>query len=204
MPFVTLVSLVLVAGVAGLLFFNTSMQQASFAATALENRARVLDAHEQSLQMELAELRDPQRVAQRAQEQGMVAPDRPAFIRLSDGKVLGSPTPATLADDMRVTADAGAQAAQPAAPPDRDRGPAEGRHDDGRPLRTTARPPRPTVPRPVQVTPPSRTVSRGVSVDPAEPPPTGAATRRAGATAGVPWRARCEGPRCSGCGSASC
>jgi hypothetical protein len=102
-PFVTLVSLVLVAGVAGLLFFNTSMQQASFAATALENRARVLDAHEQSLQMELAELRDPQRVALAAQEQGMVAPDRPAFIRLSDGKVLGNPTAATTADDMRVT-----------------------------------------------------------------------------------------------------
>ncbi len=102
-PFVTLVSLILVAGVAGLLFFNTSMQQASFAATALEGRARVLDAHEQSLQMELAELRDPQRVALRAKEQGMVAPDRPAFIRLSDGRVLGSPTAATPEDDMRVT-----------------------------------------------------------------------------------------------------
>ena len=36
----TLVSLVLVGGVVGLLFFNTSMQQASFAATALEAAGR--------------------------------------------------------------------------------------------------------------------------------------------------------------------
>jgi hypothetical protein len=41
-PFVTLVSLLLVGGVAGLLLFNTSMQQASFTATALENRAASL------------------------------------------------------------------------------------------------------------------------------------------------------------------
>ncbi|MGH3307948.1 MAG: hypothetical protein ACRDOX_09690, partial [Nocardioides sp.] len=39
MPFVMLVSLVLLGGVIGLLLFNTSMQQASFAATALEEQA---------------------------------------------------------------------------------------------------------------------------------------------------------------------
>jgi hypothetical protein len=38
-PFVTLVVLVLLGGVIGLLMFNTSMQQASFAATALEQQA---------------------------------------------------------------------------------------------------------------------------------------------------------------------
>ena len=39
MPFVTLVSLVLLGGVVGLLCFNTPMQQASFAATKLEAQA---------------------------------------------------------------------------------------------------------------------------------------------------------------------
>ena len=39
LPFVTLVSFVLLAGVVGLLMFNTSMQQAAFAATALEQQA---------------------------------------------------------------------------------------------------------------------------------------------------------------------
>jgi hypothetical protein len=101
-PFVTLVSLLLVSGVAGLLLFNTSMQQASFTATAMEARAAVLDAKEQSLQMELERLRDPQRVAVQARAIGMVPPNSPAFLRLSDGKVLGNPTPALVEDGLRV------------------------------------------------------------------------------------------------------
>lgn len=102
-PFVTLVSLLLVLGVAGLLIFNTSMQRASFTATAMQNRAEVLAAKEQSLQMQLARLRDPQRVAERARRLGMVPPSSPAFIRLSDGKILGTPVPASAADALRVT-----------------------------------------------------------------------------------------------------
>ena len=101
-PFVFLVSLLLVGGVAGLLCFNTSMQQASFTATAMEDRAAALDAKHQSLTMELDALRDPQRVAASAKQMGMVPASAPAFIRLSDGKVLGSPTPATVADAMRI------------------------------------------------------------------------------------------------------
>ena len=102
-PFVTLVSLLLVGGVAGLLFFNTFMQQVSFTATALEQKAQLLDAQRQSLQMELDALRDPQRVALKAKRMGMVPPASPAFIRLSDGRVLGTPLPATTADSFRVT-----------------------------------------------------------------------------------------------------
>jgi hypothetical protein len=103
-PFVTLVSLLLVGGVAGLLFFNTSMQQASFTATALEQKAQVLDAQRQALQMELDTLRNPQRVALQARRMGMVPPASPAFIRLGDGRVLGDPLPATADDSFRVTA----------------------------------------------------------------------------------------------------
>ena len=102
-PFVTLVSLLLVGGVVGLLVFNTSMQQASFTATAMEGRASILDAKEQSLQMELATLRDPQKVAARAQRLGMVFPPSPAFIRLSDGRVLGKPAVAVSTDTLRIT-----------------------------------------------------------------------------------------------------
>jgi hypothetical protein len=101
-PFVTLVSLLLVGGVAGLLCFNTSMQQASFTATALEARATALEAKEQSLQMRLERMRDPQHVAVRARELGMVPPSSPAFIRLSDGEVLGDPQPATVEDAIRI------------------------------------------------------------------------------------------------------
>ena len=103
MPFMALVSLLLIGGVAGLLFFNTSMQQASFTATALEDRAEQLEAQRQGLQMELDDLRNPQRVALQAKRMGMVPAASPAFIRLGDGRVLGTPTPATTADSLRVT-----------------------------------------------------------------------------------------------------
>jgi len=101
-PFVSLVSLLLVGGVVGLLLFNTSMQQRSFTVTSLEQRATVLDAREQSLQLELDALRDPQRVATRAKQLGMVPNAAPAFIRLTDGKVLGNPTVAEATDGMRI------------------------------------------------------------------------------------------------------
>jgi hypothetical protein len=101
-PFAVLVIAILAAGVVGLLMFNTSMQQTSFKATALQDRVNVLTAKEQSLALELDELRDPQHLAVSAKELGMVAPSQPAFVRLADGRVLGNPTPATVGDTVRV------------------------------------------------------------------------------------------------------
>lgn len=101
-PFVTLVSLLLVGGIVGLLLFNTSMQQASFAATSLEEQAGNLAAREQTLKMELEELRNPQRVAQQAQEMGMVIPSAPAFLEL-DGTVTGRAVPASPEDAVNLS-----------------------------------------------------------------------------------------------------
>jgi hypothetical protein len=101
-PFVSLVSLLLVGGIAGLLLFNTSMQQASFVATSMEQQATVLAGKEESLRMQLHRLRDPQRVAARAKQLGMVPATDPAFIRLSDGEVLGKATPAAPTNTMRI------------------------------------------------------------------------------------------------------
>jgi hypothetical protein len=101
-PFAVLVISMLVAGVVGLLMFNTNMQQSSFKATALQERVNVLTAKEQSLNMELDALRDPQRLASAAKELGMVPATEPAFIRLIDGRVLGNPTPAALANSIRI------------------------------------------------------------------------------------------------------
>ena len=109
-PFAILVIGMLVAGVVGLLMFNTNMQQASFRATALQKQAAELTAKQQSLSMELDQLRDPQRLAVAAKGLGMVAPAQPAFIRLSDGRILGTPAPATAADSVRINA-------QPSAKP---------------------------------------------------------------------------------------
>jgi len=101
-PFVTLVSLVLLGGVVGLLLFNTSMQQASFAATALTEQATNLEAREQTLIMELDTLRDPQHVAEAAQALGMVPAGPPAFLDLRTGKTIGQPTPATRDNAFRI------------------------------------------------------------------------------------------------------
>jgi len=102
-PFVVLVAAVLLVGVVGLLLFNTSMQQGSFRATALEAKATALHATQQSLEMELDRLRDPQQVAVRAQELGMVPIANPAFLTLPDGRRLGEARPATPLDAQRLT-----------------------------------------------------------------------------------------------------
>ena len=102
-PFVVLVAAVLLAGVVGLLLFNTQMQQGSFRATALEAKATALHATRQSLEMKLDRLRDPQQVGLRAQKLGMVPIANPAFLSLPDGRTLGEARPATPLDAQRLT-----------------------------------------------------------------------------------------------------
>ncbi|UUZ59651.1 hypothetical protein [Nocardioides sp. B-3] len=92
----------LISGVVGLLLFNTSMTQASFAATALEEQATSPAAREQTLQMELEDLRKPDRVATEAQEMGMVPPTAPTFLTL-DGRVLGEKLPALPENKLDLT-----------------------------------------------------------------------------------------------------
>ena len=101
-PFVMVISMIAVGGVVGLLLFNTSMQQASFAATDLQQRADTLLAQQQTLQMELDRLRDPQVIALKAQRLGMVLSTTPAVLDLGTGKVLGEPAPATGLDRLRL------------------------------------------------------------------------------------------------------
>lgn len=102
MPFVALVSMVLLGGVVGLLLFNTSMQQASFASTALQTQADTLAARQQALEMDLDRLRDPQRIAASAQRLGMVQACSPAFLSLGTGKVTGQPCPGTAVQPFRI------------------------------------------------------------------------------------------------------
>jgi hypothetical protein len=94
-PFAAFVLAVLGLGLVGLLVLNTSLQQGAFHARDLEARAERLTEQREALELHVAELRDPQRVAARAAELGMVPNPSPAFLRLRDGKVLGNPTPAT-------------------------------------------------------------------------------------------------------------
>ncbi|KRC56697.1 MULTISPECIES: hypothetical protein [unclassified Nocardioides] len=98
-PFVTFVSIILLAGVVGLLLFNTSMQQASFRATALQKQATDLGAQQEALELDIANLRKPSRLHQEAQRLGMVIPSTAtAVIDLRTGRILGDPTPASAGD----------------------------------------------------------------------------------------------------------
>ena len=103
-PFVILVSLLLVGGVVGLLLFNTSMQQASFTATALEQQAAVLARPG-------AVAADGARPAARPAAGRRRAPRSSAWCRWSTRRSSGSPTarcsatrcPASTADALRLT-----------------------------------------------------------------------------------------------------
>jgi hypothetical protein len=122
-PFVALVSMLLLGGVVGLLLFNTSMQQASFATTALEDQATTLSAREETLKMELEHLRDPQRLAGAAQSMNMVPPPPPCFLRLN-GKVEGTCSAAVATDDLPIGSPPPAKPAALSPDPITVRGPA--------------------------------------------------------------------------------
>jgi len=90
-PFVTLVSLILLAGVVGLLMFNTSMQQNAFKAAALETQAADLQSQQQTLEQEIDKLRDPQRIGEWARSNDYQLPSCPSFLILPSGKLSGEP-----------------------------------------------------------------------------------------------------------------
>lgn len=94
-PFVVLVSVLLVGGVVSLLLFNTSMQQAAFSEVRLNQEATALAARQQTLELQLEKMQNPQVIAQRAQARGMVIPEDPAVLRVPSGHVGGVPSPAT-------------------------------------------------------------------------------------------------------------
>lgn len=89
-PFVMLVSAILLAGVVGLLMFNTTMQQNSFTQAALETQAAELRSEEQALRSELEALRDGQRIMEEADRMGMVIPTCARFLYTATGKVTGA------------------------------------------------------------------------------------------------------------------
>lgn len=130
-PFVSLVTLLLLGGVVGLLLFNTSMQQSSFTATSLEQRATLLSAREESLGMQLEDLRDPQVIARKAQQLGMRVPAAPLFLDLADGSVEGDPVGARIVTPVLLDP---RPAARPSLldPPATVVRPAEGVLSDGR------------------------------------------------------------------------
>jgi hypothetical protein len=90
-PFVVLVASLLVAGLGGLLFLHTALAEDSFRLHDLQVRSALLADREQALEQQIALEAAPSRLAARARVLGMVRSENPAFIRLSDGRILGKP-----------------------------------------------------------------------------------------------------------------
>jgi len=90
-PFVVLVVCLLVAGLGGLLFLHTALAEDSFRLHDLQVRSALLENEQQALEQRLALEAAPKRLSARAQALGMVHSENPAFIRLSDGRILGKP-----------------------------------------------------------------------------------------------------------------
>jgi hypothetical protein len=86
-----LVAALLVAGLGGLLFLHTALAEDSFRLHDLQVRAALLQNQQQALEQSLALAASPSRLSNRAQQLGMVRSENPAFIRLSDGRILGKP-----------------------------------------------------------------------------------------------------------------
>lgn len=101
-PFVALIAVILAGGVAGLLLFNTQMQQGAFEIEHLQAEAAALTATQQDQSMQLLRMSDPQRLAASARRLGMVAPPNPAFLDLATGRILGVPAAATSLNAMNI------------------------------------------------------------------------------------------------------
>jgi cell division protein FtsB len=100
-PFVVVVMTVLAVGLVGLIVMSTVLQAQSFEAAKLDRQAASLETQQQSIGREVDRLQSPANVASRAIALGMVPNANPAFLRLSDGKVLGEPEPAKPGSNIR-------------------------------------------------------------------------------------------------------
>lgn len=130
-PFVVVVVLLLVGGLLGLLLLNTLVAQGSFALHDLSSSGKALQQQEQDLAAQVQTLQAPADLAHRATALGMVPGGAPAFLRLSDGRVLGRPSagvppvpprvapaaPTTVTKPSTVTKPIGKPSGKPSAQP---------------------------------------------------------------------------------------
>lgn len=85
---------VLAASLLGVLLLNTAMAQGEYERYALATRLAQSAQQQQELVTQLDEKAAPARLAERAKALGMVPSTTSGYLRLSDGAVLGNPSPA--------------------------------------------------------------------------------------------------------------
>lgn len=87
--FLALCVLLLLGGFVSVLMLNTAMAKGSYTLRDLQHRSDELTDTQDQLRHSLDAVSGPGPLAQRARELGMVKAPTPAFLRLSDGAVLG-------------------------------------------------------------------------------------------------------------------
>jgi len=112
--FAALCMLLLMGGLFALLLLNTSMAEGSFTLHRLQSTSGELTDTQEALTQAIDAQRSPGTLASRATKLGMVPSDSAAFLRLSDGKVLGVARAA--AKDPGFTVVTGSQATSATAP----------------------------------------------------------------------------------------
>ncbi|GAA2732206.1 hypothetical protein GCM10009867_07610 [Pedococcus aerophilus] len=116
--FATLCMALLGAGLVALLMLNTAMAEGSFTLHNLQATSGELTDTQDALTQAIDAQRSPANLAARAAKLGMVPADSAAFLRLSDGKVLGVASPAKKQDGFTVVTAPQATSASSAAKKD--------------------------------------------------------------------------------------
>ncbi|MFJ3591650.1 cell division protein FtsL [Streptomyces sp. NPDC090231] len=93
-PFVLLVVLLLGGGLITLLVLNSALNEGSFRLSELKKRTTDLTDEQQALQHDVDSSAEPDALARRARELGMVPGGSPVFLG-PDGKIRGVPSAAT-------------------------------------------------------------------------------------------------------------
>jgi hypothetical protein len=93
-PFVLLCITIFVGSLLGALVLNTTMAGAAYEKHAMQIELARLARTEQALRTSLDEEASPPQLAASARALGLVQAPPSAYLRLSDGAVLGTPTPA--------------------------------------------------------------------------------------------------------------
>jgi len=103
-PFITVVLLMVVAGVLGILVINTKINENAFYLHDLRAQQNSLDRQEQRLEREIAQRESPGNLAAAATRLGLVRAESPTYLRLPDGRELGVPRPAPAAPSQAAAA----------------------------------------------------------------------------------------------------
>jgi len=93
-PFVVVVLTVLAVGLVGLILISTTLQSLAFEQSSLNAEVATLEHQRDALERQVDRMSSPASIADEAARLGMVRNQNPAFLRLSDGEVLGKPVPA--------------------------------------------------------------------------------------------------------------